>query len=65
MNRYANFAVQSGADPAQVGNMRSAVEAHLHLFSPDQDEDMLRDAGFSDVQLFYAAFTWRGWLAHA
>lgn len=65
LNRYANFAVHSGADPAQVGNMKSAVEQHLHLFSPDQDEDMLRNAGFSDVQLFYAAFTWRGWLAHA
>ena len=29
-----------------------------------QDEAILRDAGFADVSLFYAAFTWRGWIRH-
>jgi len=33
--------------------------------SPEQDETVLRDAGFSDVSLFYAAFTWRGWVGYA
>ena len=45
--------------------MRAAVEAHLSLLNPDEDETILRDAGFSDVSLFYAAFTWRGWVAYA
>ena len=35
------------------------------MFSPEQDEAMLREAGFSNVSLFYAAFTWRGWVAYA
>jgi hypothetical protein len=26
---------------------------------------ILRDADFSDVSLFYAGFTWRGWVAYA
>lgn len=26
---------------------------------------MLREAGFGDVSLFYAAFTFRGWVAYA
>jgi tRNA (cmo5U34)-methyltransferase len=48
-----------------VQNARSAVEAHLNLLAPEQDEAILRDAGFSDVSSFYAAFTWRGWIAYA
>ena len=65
LSRYAAFALGSGADPAQTAKMRAAVEAHLHLFSPEDDEAILRDAGFSDVSLFYAAFTWRGWVGYA
>ena len=65
LKRYAAFAVTSGADPALTGKMHAAVEAHLSLFSPEEDEAMLRDAGFSNVSLFYAAFTWRGWVAYA
>jgi tRNA (cmo5U34)-methyltransferase len=45
--------------------MRAAVEAHLNLLSPERDEELLREAGFSEVSLFYAAFTWRGWGAYA
>ena len=32
------------------------------MLSPEQDEAVLREAGFSGVSLFYAAFTWRGWV---
>ena len=63
--RYARFALGSGADPAQVEKMRAGVEAHLHVLDPAEDERLLIEAGFSDVSLFYAAFTWRGWLARA
>ncbi len=65
LSRYAAFAVASGADPALAQKARAAVAAHLNIFTPDQDEAILRDAGFSDVSLFYAAFTWRGWVASA
>lgn len=65
LSRYAAFAIASGADPIQVEAARAAVEAHLALLSPADDEAVLREAGFSDVSLFYAAFTWRGWLAYA
>ncbi len=41
------------------------VDANLNLFSPEQDAQILREAGFRDVELFYAAFTWRGWIATA
>lgn len=63
--RYAAFAVASGADPDQAENARAAVEADLQMLSPDQDEDVLRRAGFTDITPFYAAFSWRGWVAYA
>lgn len=63
--RYAAFAVASGADPDQTEKARAAVAAHLNLLDPEDDEAVLREAGFSDVSPFYAAFTWRGWVAYA
>lgn len=65
LDRYAAYAVASGADPEQVCNARAAVAASLNAFSPKQDEAILRAGGFRDVSLFYAAFTWRGWIAWA
>lgn len=65
LSRYAAFALASGVDPEMVGKARDAVDAHVNMFSPDQDEAILRDAGFSDVHLFYTAFTFRGWIARA
>lgn len=63
--RYAAFAVASGIDPQQAANAREAVSANLNLFTPEEEETFLRDSGFADPDLFYAAFTWRGWIAHA
>lgn len=64
LSRYAAFAVTSGADPAQAEKARAAVSAAVNMLSPDRDEAILRSAGFGAVSLFYAAFTWRGWIAH-
>jgi tRNA (cmo5U34)-methyltransferase len=64
LSRYAAFARASGADPEQVEKMRTTVDAHVPMLDPEQDEAILRNAGFSDVALFYAAFTWRGWVAY-
>jgi tRNA (cmo5U34)-methyltransferase len=41
------------------------VERGLAVLPPEQDEALIREAGFSNVNLFYAAFTWRGWVAEA
>jgi len=63
--RYAAYAVASGADPAQTEQARAAVATSLALLTPEEDETCLRDAGFKEVELFYAAFTWRGWVSRA
>jgi tRNA (cmo5U34)-methyltransferase len=63
--RYAAFAVASGVEPAQAENARAAIAARLPILAPEDDEQLLRDAGFSGVDLFYAGFAFRGWVAYA
>lgn len=65
LKRYARFAEASGVSEADAENARAMVDAHLDIYEPARDEAILRDAGFSDVQMFYAAFTWRGWVGYA
>lgn len=65
LERYAAYAVASGVDPRQAAGARDSVSANLDLFDPEKDEDILREGGFSDPEMFFAAFTWRGWVAHA
>jgi tRNA (cmo5U34)-methyltransferase len=65
LSRYAAYAIASGADAEQAQKARAAVDASLNMLSPEQDESILRAAGFTSVSLFYAAFTWRGWIAYA
>ncbi|HHK3132001.1 TPA: methyltransferase domain-containing protein [Pseudomonas aeruginosa] len=65
LSRYGAFALASGADPEQVKKMCAGVGAHLPMLDPEQDEAILHDAGFSDIALFYTAFTWRGWVGYA
>lgn len=67
--RYANFAVASGHNGADVDKMRAGIEDVIArfqcLFSPEEDAAMLSAGGFTDVTPFYAAFTWRGWVSYA
>jgi len=65
LDRYAAYPIAMGADQADVTKARAAVAASLNSFAPEQDEAILRDGGFADAALFYAAFTWRGWIGHA
>lgn len=65
LSRYAAFAVSSGIEPDKAANARAGIDAHLTILTPEQDEAILRDAGFSNVSLFYAGFTFRGWVGYA
>jgi len=65
LSRYAAFAIASGGDPEQVEKARAAIAASVFMLSPERDEQIMRDAGFSDITSFYSAFTWRGWVAYA
>jgi tRNA (cmo5U34)-methyltransferase len=65
LSRYAAFAVSSGLEPDKAKGAALAVDKHLNILTPEQDEAMLRETGFSGVNLFYAGFAFRGWVAYA
>jgi tRNA (cmo5U34)-methyltransferase len=65
LSRYAAFVAASGVDPKKAANASAAIDAQLTLLTPEQDEAILREAGFSKVSLFYAGFTFRGWVGYA
>jgi tRNA (cmo5U34)-methyltransferase len=54
-----------GGDPANAERARQAIGTRLSILSPEDDEALLHDAGFSDVSLFYAGLSFKGWLAYA
>lgn len=64
LSRYAAFAVASGVEPGKAESARAVIGADLPILAPEQDEALLRDAGFVDISLFYAGFTFRGWVAY-
>lgn len=57
----SRFAAYAGTDPDQA----AAIDSRLTILSPEQDEAILWEAGFSNVSLFYAGFTFRGWVGYA
>ncbi len=63
--RYAAFATSSGVEAARAQAGAAAVAERLEILSPSQDEELMFKAGFKSVSLFYAAFTFRGWVAYA
>lgn len=57
----SRFAAYAGIDQGQA----IAIDSHLTILSPEQDEAILQKAGFSNISLFYAGFTFRGWVGYA
>jgi tRNA (cmo5U34)-methyltransferase len=65
LERYAAFAAGSAFDPERMGASVATMRERLPALSPEDDEALLRDAGFREVSLFYAALSFRGWVAQA
>ena len=61
--RYAAFAA-SGMPASRAEQNVAAMKERLPVLSPDRDLDLLREAGFVGVELFYAAFTFKGWVGY-
>ncbi|MET0754551.1 MAG: class I SAM-dependent methyltransferase [Pseudoxanthomonas sp.] len=65
LERYAAFAVAAGGIPAaDARNAVATIGSRLPLLPPEQDVALLQEAGFDHVELFYAAFTFKGWVAY-
>jgi tRNA (cmo5U34)-methyltransferase len=63
--RYARSTGGPGAPDDQIARTADALGTRLPFLSPEADEALLRAAGFKDVGLFFAALTFRGWVAYA
>ncbi|MEW6762000.1 MAG: methyltransferase domain-containing protein [Pseudomonadota bacterium] len=62
--RHVGYAAAPDAGPAQLKQAREAIASRLSILSPEEEEEMLRQAGFMDVSLFYAGLSFRGWVAY-
>jgi tRNA (cmo5U34)-methyltransferase len=63
--RHVAFGAPEGTDLAQLENARRAIATRLSILAPEEEEAMLRGAGFANVSLFYAGLSFRGWVAYA
>lgn len=64
LSRNASLAVASGVPVTQAEASIAAIKERLPVLSPAQDVDLLREAGFTNIDLFYCAFTFKGWVAY-
>lgn len=65
LDRFAAFAADNGVDFDKASGGARALGDRLPILTPEAEVDLLHAAGFGDPQLFYAAFTFRGWVARA
>lgn len=63
LRRNAAFAAPPGSAAAPDAASFAAMKQRLPVLTPQQDADLLHEAAFTDVELFYAAFSFKGWVA--
>lgn len=63
LNRYAAFARGSGASEEDITLACAWLRQSGQMVSRAREEALLDEAGFRDVELFYAGLAWTGWVA--
>jgi tRNA (cmo5U34)-methyltransferase len=63
MMRSVAFGDRAGIDWAKSAATAKTMTERLPLLTPSEEKDLLREAGYSEIALFYAAFSFRGWVA--
>ena len=63
--RHVAYGSPDGTPADQLERAQQAIGTRLSILAPDEEEQMLREAGFADVSQFYAGFSFRGWVAYA
>lgn len=61
---YADYGISSGIPAEQAKAGIQPMKERLPVLSPVEDEEILRAAGFTDINLFYAALTFKGWFCY-
>lgn len=63
--RYKTFFKESGAPSDAVETFTATMLESMHMVTPEREANLLQEAGFSDIDLIFAGFAWRGWAAIA
>nr|WP_244635983.1 class I SAM-dependent methyltransferase [Chthonobacter albigriseus] len=64
LRRNAAFLTGSGIPGLRIDEMIAAMQDRLPALAPEEDEALLREAGLADIELFYAALTFKGWIGY-
>lgn len=65
LDRYARFALDSGASPEDVARACEGIRQSVPMISREREEALLEKAGFRNIEIFYAGLLWTGWSAQA
>ena len=65
LDRYAEYARRSGVDADTVADAKAALGSSETIVPAWRNEELLREAGFHDLDVFYVGMAWRGWAAYA
>lgn len=60
----AAYAASSGVPELKTEQRIKSMKEGLPVLSPTEEEALLREAGFINVTLFYAALTFKGWVCY-
>ncbi|MET0889378.1 MAG: class I SAM-dependent methyltransferase [Stenotrophomonas maltophilia] len=63
--RWAAFVAARGLVGETAAARADSIANRLPTLSPEQEVTMLKEAGFKRPDLFYAALSFRGWVAYA
>lgn len=63
--RSAAFASGGEIDLDKAGRSAAILSERLHLLRSNEEEELMSEAGFADIALFYAGFSFRGWVVIA
>ena len=65
VERYGAYALASSVDAQTVAGAKEHLRANACMVAAARNEQLLREAGFKDVEVFYVGMAWRGWIAYA
>lgn len=65
LGRNAAWLIAAGVPEAKAIAGTCGMRERLPVLPPETEEHLLHVAGFRDVQLFFAALTFKGWIARA
>jgi tRNA (cmo5U34)-methyltransferase len=60
---YHNFKRDKGYTDEQIQDKRKSLQGVLVPLRASENESMLKDAGFTDVQRFWQCLNFAGWVA--